>query len=182
MSGLVNQLSQQTQSKESSKLRFNDPSLQQMAQQITSKIPLTKMAHFLAIENSGMQVIFSKETSHLINKYIKSNDLVGSISNSIAMLLAYIYKESNKKMDISMAGPAGLVLMCHVLDYAEQTGMIQLNPQLIAQCAQATAMASLKVFGIGQAQIDAAIQRGKQAQAQKQNTGATPLPATQGAQ
>ena len=57
--------------------------------------------------------------------------------------------------------------MCHLLDYGEQTAGIQINPEMLAQCTQATSGAILKAFGIGEQQINQVIAQGKAAQAQK---------------
>lgn len=158
MAGLINKV--QTQ-------RFHNQTLGQIASQIEVKIPPAGKAQFLAIENSGMQIMFSTETKHLIKKYVDPNNLVPSISNSIAMLLAFIYKQSNKKMNITMATPAGIVLMAHALDYEESVGDITLNPQVIAQCVHETTTACLKAFGIGPQQINQAVAQGKAAQAKQ---------------
>ncbi|APB99011.1 hypothetical protein [Polynucleobacter asymbioticus] len=157
MAGLINQAQYK---------RFNDPTLAKLAAQIEAKVPVSGKAQCLAIENSGMQLMFSPKLNFM-QKFIKFDDVLGSVPKAVGMLAANIYSQSNKKMSIPMAGPASLVLMCHILDYGEQTAGLKLTPKLIGQCTQATGGAVLKAFGIGEQQINQAVQQGKAAQAQK---------------
>ncbi len=149
------------QSAQSSPIK--DPTLNKMAAGVEAKVTGALRHQLVAAVLSGMQVMFSPQTIGLLKQRLSGGDPDQTVPQGIAQLMAVIYKESGRKMDIRIASPAAIILMCHALDFGEQTGITQpLNPQQVAQIAQDTALAVLKVFGIGQPQIDAAVQRGAQ--------------------
>lgn len=180
MSGLINQASapeapvEPDQQVPPTMMRFKDSALAQVDQQIRAKIPQSHMPQLMAIEHSGMQIMFSQKTHHLMQKYIDPHNIIETVSHAIPMLLALIYRQSNKKMDITMAGPAGVILALHALDYEEQIGALKLTPDVIANCVHAVAISSLQAFGIGPAQIQSVTQQGQQAQQAKQGQPTQP--------
>ena len=151
------------QSAQSSPIK--DPTLNKLAQSVEGKVSAALRPQLMATIVSGMQVMFSQQTAGMLKQRLSAADPDQTVPQGIAQLMALIYKESGRKMDIRIVAPAAIVLMCHALDFGEQTGITQpMNAQQVAQLAQDTAMAVLKVFGIGQPQIDAAVQRGQGAQ------------------
>ena len=142
--------------------------LNQLAAKVEAKVQSPLQAQLQATIVSGMQIMFSPQTSNMIRQRFTSGDPMTTIPQSIAQLMAAIYAHSGRKMDIRIAVPAGIIMMCHAIDYAEQSNMIQpMNADQVGQLTQSTTFAILKVFGIGQPQIASAIQKAKQSQGVK---------------
>lgn len=167
---------------------LNDPVLKQIEQGIEEKIPPDLKDAYLAIVVSGMQVMFSKETSELLDKTLSmQGDMVSNIAQGIAKLLTLVYNESKKSvpeggeggMDVRMAVPAGITLMCQALDYAEQTKGVEITPEMAAEATKQTMMATLKAFGISEDQVNQTIQAGQQQGGAGQDQGAPTAPVAQ---
>lgn len=173
-----------TQDMQGSSESLNDPILKQIEQGIEEKIPPEMKDAYLAIVVSGMQIMFSKETSALLDKTLDMpGDMVTNISQGIAKLLGLIYNESKKSaapgqeskgMDVRMAVPAAISLLCQALDYWESARGGKVTPELAAQATKQTAMATLKMFGIGEDKVNQTIAAGQQQDAGAQDQGADP--------
>jgi len=70
--------------------------------------------------------------------------------------------QSGKRMSVPAAMPASIYLMCQMLDFAEQGGMLKITPDDVATCTQATTNAVMDKFGITQDKVHAAVQAGQQ--------------------
>jgi len=156
---------------------LNDPVLKQIEQGIEDSIPAEKKDAYLAIVVAGMQIMFSKETSQLLDRTLAmEGDPATNIAQGIPKLLILIYNESRKAvpdgqeggMDVTMAVPAAITLLCQAADYAEQVKAIEVTPELMAKMTKETMTATLKAFGISEDQINKTIQAGQQAGAQGQ--------------
>lgn len=167
---------------------LNDPILKQIEQGIEEKIPPEMKDAYLSIVVSGMQVMFSKETSKLLEQSLSmSGDTVSNIATGISKLMILIYNEAAKTektdpatgkktggMDVRMAVPGALTLMCQALDYWESTKGGEVTPELAAACTKQTTMMTLKAFGITEDQVGKTIAAGQQG-------GAAPADADPGA-
>lgn len=146
---------------------LNDPILKQIEQGIEEKIPPQMKSAYLAIVVAGMQIMFSKETSQLLDRTLEMpGDMVSNISQGIAKLMGLIYNESKKGggqgMDVRMAVPAAITLLCQALDYAEHAKSLQVTPEIAANATKQATMATLKMFGIGEDKVNKAIAAGQQ--------------------
>lgn len=158
---------------------LSDPILKQIEQGIEDKIPPEMKDAYLRIVVAGMQIMFSKETSQLLDKTLEMpGDPVSNISQGVAKLLVLVYNESKKSpdqegMDVRMAVPAAIALGCQALDYAEHTKGLKMTPEMAAQMTKETMSATLKAFGITDDQVNQTIQAGQQ-QGGAQDQGAPP--------
>jgi len=172
MAGLLNPAAEQPQAAPASPQQagadtLNDPVLKQIEQGIEDKIPADKKDAYLAIVVSGMQVMFSKETSKLMDESLDMpGDMVTNVAQGIAKLMILIYNESKngggEGMDVTMGVPAAITLMCQALDYAEASRGVEVTPEMAAECTKQTMKATLKAFGITEDQINQTIQAGQQ--------------------
>ena len=135
-----------------------DPNLTKIISGISSKVKPNMAANFNAVVISGMQLLFSPKTAFMLKRGLSSGPLAVVVPKGIANTIATISNEAKGKMSIEAALPASIVLMCHVLDYAERTGAGQVNAQVISQITQATATAVLNKLGITQQVIANAAQ------------------------
>lgn len=170
---------------------LNDPILKQIEQGIEEKIPPEMKDKYLAIVVSGMQIMFSKETSALLDKTLDmQGDMVSNLSQGIAKLMVLIYNESkkgspqgdeNSGMDVRMAVPAAISLLCQALDYAEHAKGVKVTPEMAAAATKQTMLATLKMFGISSDQISKTIQAGQQGGGAQPDQSSDPNAAPQGA-
>lgn len=175
MAGLLNPAAVQQQSapdgapSQASAETLHDPILKQIEQGIEEKIPAEMKDAYLAIVVAGMQIMFSKETSKLMDQTLAMpGDQVTNISQGVAKLMILIYNESKKGaqdkggMDVRMAVPAAITLLCQALDYWEATKGGQVTPEVAAEATKQTMKATLKAFGIGEDKIAKTIEAGQQ--------------------
>lgn len=168
-------------SDDASAASLSDPILKQIEQGIEEKIPAEMKDAYLRIVVAGMHIMFSKETSQLLDKTLEmQGDPVSNISQGVAKLLVLVYNESKKSpdqegMDVRMAVPAAITLACQAMDYAEHTKGLKVTPEMAAQMTKETMTATLKAFGIGEDKINQTIQAGQQQGAgAEQDQGAPP--------
>jgi len=136
--------------------QVHDPILDQMIQQIEAQLPPGKKADYQAIVVSGMKMLFH-DTTH---KYLQKAVAQGQVNpptavKGVVSMLAVIYQHSNQRMSIPMAVPAGITLLCHILDYAEKASGAQTDRNTLAQMVHALTIAILKFFKIDQNKLAA---------------------------
>lgn len=152
---------------------LNDPVLKQIEQGIEDSVPPELKEKYQTIVVAGMNVLFSKETSQLMDQQLDaSDDVVANVSEGIAKLMVILYNESKQQMDIPAGMLAAITLMCQGLEYWEQAKGGEVTPELAAECTKATTMATLKKFGITEDQVSQVIAAGQQQQGAAAPTGA----------
>lgn len=162
---------------------LQDPILKRIEQGIEQAVPKELKKAYMAVVVSGMKIMFSKETSQFMDQRMQqSGDIVQAVSTGIADLLMLIYGESNRKMSIPAAMLAAFTLMAQALDYAEKVGAVEVTPELIDQCTEATWQAATTKFGITKDKIDQVIaeSQGGQPQAEQPPQEAQPQAAQGG--
>lgn len=150
----------------------SDPILQKIQSGIDAKVQPQIKKQYLSIVVAGMKVILSPQFNQRIMQKLKSSqNLVADVSAGVANIVATIYNEVGKNMApqdkqtfVAASGPASTALMCQVLDIAEKTVGAKVDAGMAAQCAQATAMATLQKFGIDQGKMQQAATAGQQKQ------------------
>lgn len=170
MAGLLNAQPTQMQGGQQSQMNvssdsLNDPLLKQVEDGIEKAVPPEHQKMYQSIMVAGMNVMFSKETSQLLDQQLAvSNDIVTNISDGIAKLIMIIFNESKQSVDdfAPAMGLASISLMAQALDYAEQAKGIKVDEQIIADCTKATMQKVLARFGIQQNQVDQVIAAGQQ--------------------
>jgi hypothetical protein len=136
---------------------IKDPQLSQIAQQVQAKLQPDMQHPFQAILVSGLHIMFDPSTKHLlqerVQRSVSSPNPAQSIGDVAARLVVLISHEAQGKLQLPAAVPAAIVLLCHILDYAEKTGQMKVDPQLIASAVQTCTANMLKYCGVGPQQI-----------------------------
>ena len=138
--------------------KIQDPILQQAIDQIDEKIPAANKADYLKIVVAGLKMLFQGAShQHLINAMAAAKQdpqklLPGAVKGTIG-IIGVIYKESQGKMKIPLAVPAGIVILCYILDFAEQSTGQKIEPDTLATLTHAVALGILKMFHIDQQKL-----------------------------
>lgn len=145
--------------------QLDDPILKQIESNIDQQVPPEYKQMYESIVLAGMHVMFSKDTSDLIEQQLQSsNDPVEAVSDGIAKLIMIVF--NNAKQDpnqfIPAAGLASITLMAHALDYTEQTGRVKVTDQLAADATKATTQKVLQGFGITPDKVNQVVAAGQQ--------------------
>ena len=167
---------------------LTDPILKQIEAGVEAKVPPQLKSMYTSVVVAGMAIMFSAKTHHLVQKRLaSSNDIAGNVSTGISNMIAGISNEvihklppDQKQSFLPAAVLASLTLMCQLLNYSEKTGGPTVTPAIAEGCAQATTRAVLQKFGIGQQQIQQAVQQGKQQQGGASAQAAAPTAPPQG--
>lgn len=144
----------------------DNPILKQIEDGIEASVPAELKKQYMTVVVAGMKVMYSKNTSKFLEQRLnESGDIVKAVSNGIADLLILIFNESGRKMSIPAAMLAAFTLMANALDFAEKAGKVEITPELVTQCTEATWQAATSRFGITKDKIDQVVaQSGKGAQ------------------
>jgi hypothetical protein len=146
---------------------LDDPVLKQIEQGIEQSVPAEHRKMYDSIVVAGMNVMFSKETSQMMDQQLAAQgDPVTNVADGIAKLIVIVFNESKQQPDqfAPAAGLASITLMCQALDYAEQAKGIEVTPELAAQCTKLTVTKVMEKFGISQQQLDQVVAIGQQQQ------------------
>lgn len=156
---------------------LDDPLLKQAEQEIDASVPEEHRAMYESIVVAGMNVMFSPQTSQLIEQQLaEGGDLANNVSDGVAKLIMIVFNEAGQ--DVNQFAPASVLaavaLLMQALDYAEQAHGAQITPEVIAQATKMTQLKVLKSFGVSEDQVNQVAQAGMQ----QQGAGAAPGGAT----
>lgn len=153
--------------------KLKNPLLQQVEDGIEAKVtPQTKQM-YLSIVVATMKLAFDAKTHPRLVQGLKySPDMTKNISMICAGMIGTVFSESKQKPEVFVPGAmlAAMTLMCQILQFAEQSRMIEITPEVVADCTAATTQAVLAKFGIDKAKMKQAVDAGKSKQ------GAQPAP------
>lgn len=155
--------------------KLSNPLLQQVESGIETKVPPQSKQMYLSIVVATMKLAFDAKTHPLLIKGLKSSpDMVKNISLICAGMVGMVYKESKQKPEAFIPGAvlAAMTLMCQILQFAEQSRMIEITPEVVADCTAATTEAVLAKFGIDKSKVKQAVDAGKAKQQGPQAQGA----------
>jgi len=149
--------------------KLNDPMLKRIERGIDAKVSPALRKQYMSILIAGMKIIYHSAISDQIaNKLKTSMDIKGDVSKGVANIIATIFNEVGKKMVpqqksnfVAASMPAGVTLMCQLLDYSEQIAGTKVTEDLIAETSQATSVELLRKFGIDENQVKQAIAAGQ---------------------
>ncbi len=155
--------------------QVTNPLLAQIEQGVESKIKPESAQMYHGIVAASMKLAFDPSTHSNLQKGLSSSpDMVKNISLICAGIVGTVYEQTKQDINkfLPVAVPAALTLMCNIMSYAEQSQMIQLNPDNVAQCASSTSSAVLNKFGINKDKVAQVVKAG-------QNTNAATPPGPQ---
>lgn len=151
----------------------NNPTLQQIEQEVQSKVPQDMQNAFQRIVTGGLKIMYDPKTHEMVsNQLNQEGDPSDVAGEGVAKLIGLLYKESKGTMPIKAAIPAAQILLCEGLDFMEKAGRIELNNDTIAKATQDMIGYLLQLFGFKQEQIAEYMKAG----AQQQGQGATEQP------
>lgn len=140
---------------------LQNPTLNQIETGVEQKIGPEYQDMYKSIILAAMDLAFSEKTHAQLLKGLQSSpDIAKNVSLIVAGMIGIIFQQSKKTADefVPAAMPASIVIMCQVLEFAEQSGMTKLTPEMIAQCTNLTSQAVLRKFGIDGKKLGAAVQ------------------------
>ena len=109
---------------------------------------------------AAMDLAFNPKTHAQMVNGLKSNpDPYKSIPLVVAGMMGVIYEQAKPDPNVFLpsAIPASINLMCQLLNFAEQSGLTQIDPKKVADCTDATSQAVLRKFGIDGSKVRAAV-------------------------
>ena len=148
---------------------LKNPVLAQIVTAVEAKVSPQLKTQYTNITLAYQKMMTNPKASAGVMQRLKSTpDVLGNIASGVSNFLGALYLESQKRMSLPAAMPASIYVACHVMDLAEQSGLIKINAQNAADCIHATTDATMKVFGVSDAQVHQSVAAGHQAAQQKQ--------------
>jgi peptidoglycan hydrolase-like protein with peptidoglycan-binding domain len=111
----------------------------------------------MKIVSAGKQVMYSPQTRHMMQAQLAGGADPEKIGQGIAKLMGILFHASKKTAPMQALIPAGMLLLFEGLQFLEDAGTVQVTPDLLAACTQATSSALLQVLGIKPEQVQGAI-------------------------
>lgn len=112
-----------------------DPMLAKIQQDIESKLPPNVKDAADRIIVAGLKILYSPQTHPIVqtlyDKIQKDGFQPTAIATGMVNFLGMIYKASRGKMSVAVAFPAGVVLLCYVLDDLEKTRGLKITQPLV---------------------------------------------------
>lgn len=147
--------------------------LMNVEQQVAAKVPQDQKERFDKIVLAGMKIMYSPETSEMMQSQLKKEgDPTENAGEGAAKLFGIMMHESKGTMPMAAAIPAMQVLLCEGLDFMEQAGMIEVTNDIIAESTKSMMGYILQMIGVKKEQMDKYMQAGMQASDAK--SGAAP--------
>jgi len=116
--------------------------LEQIRQQIESKVPKEHKRGFNSIMAAGMKVMFSDQTFPKMQEYvgtIKSPaDIPEKVAHGIAKTMSILMNTSKGKMPMEPSGAAAQALMTQALDYLQTSKGMPIDKETLAATTKAT--------------------------------------------
>lgn len=154
-----------------------NPLLQKTEAAYKAKIDPRLLPVVMKIVNAGKQVMYSPQTRHMMQAQLAGGADPEKIGQGIAKLMGILFHASKKTAPMQALIPAGMLLMFEGLQFLEDAGTVQVTPDLLAACTQATTSALLQVLGIKPEQVQGAIDHART----RAQTAQPAQPATPGA-
>jgi len=154
--------------------------------ELAKGLPAPLQKSYESIVTAGMKLMWSDQTSQLMDQYLKGIQSPAEVPNHVAHLIikgiSIIIQQA--KIPPDMADPfyaasmlASKYLMCDALEYVEAQVGIPVDRPLIDQTTQALTSGLFKLYGIDGAKMQAAAEQADQVMAKgKTPTNATPSP------
>lgn len=147
--------------------KLKDQTLNQIETGVEAKIPQQYQKMYQSIIVSAMDLAFNQKTHGQMMKGLQSSpDIYKNVSLICAGMLGTIYEQvkPDPNQFLPAAVPASINLMCQLLDFAQQAGMVKITPDQVAKCTNDTAQAVLRKFGVDGAKVRQAVDSNAQGQ------------------
>lgn len=126
-----------------------NPLLAQAETAIQAKVQPQNLPLFQRIVTAGQKVMYSPQTHDMMLKALSGPGNKADIAGEAASkLLGVLYHEMQGKLDMTVAIPAGVMLLCEGLDFMEKSGSITVDKPFLAQAMKSMMTSTLQLFGV----------------------------------
>lgn len=128
--------------------------LTQAEERIRSQIRPQDMPAVQKIVLSGRKVLYGEQTNQLVMEQLEQpGDKATLVGRGVMLLLLRLYQESKRTLPWGPAVPAGILLICDVLDFAEQIGVLKADAKTLGKATEAFLAAFVRKLGLNPAQL-----------------------------
>lgn len=109
---------------------LQNPTLNQIETGVEQKIGPEYLDMYKSIILAAMELAFSEKTHAQLLKGLQSSpDIAKNVSLIVAGMIGIIFSQAKQDPNqfVPAAMPASIVIMCQVLEFAEQSGMVKLD-------------------------------------------------------
>ena len=145
--------------------------LQTIIQNIGQHVPQSEQQQFQQWCQAGQQILFDPKfhaNMTLVKDPASRQNPVPTIAKGTAGLIWMMYKQAGSpKLDtplVQVMGFSAIVLMCHAIDFAEQSLKIPFTPEMISECTKWLVQHLFEHAGITPEMLQNEINKGAQGQ------------------
>lgn len=115
------------------------------------------------VVNAGRKVMYSDKSRGMAMQELRRATDPEGVGSAAAKLAAVLFNQSKQTIPMPVLFPATMLLMIEALGFLEEAGTVQITPEFVAQCSEATGSAFLQMLGVTPEKIQQlAAQRGQQ--------------------
>lgn len=116
------------------------------------------------VVGAGRKVMYSDKSRGMAMQELKRATDPEGVGSAAAKLAAVLFNQSKQTIPMPVLFPATMLLMIEALQFLEDAGAVQVTPEFLAECTQATGSAFLQMLGVTPEKLQQmAAQRGQQA-------------------
>lgn len=113
---------------------------------------------------AGMKVMYSEETRQMSIDALKGARDAESIGAAVAKLAGILFNQSKQTAPMQALVPAAMLLLVEGLAFLEDSGAVEVTPELVADSTLAMTSALLQLLGATPEQIQGYMQKSQGAQ------------------
>lgn len=122
--------------------------IEQTRQALLAKVDQRLLPVVQQVVEQGKRVMYSDQTRELAMKELRQATEPEGIGAAVAKLAAILLNQSKNTIPPQVLFPAAMQLMLEALQLLEDAGGLQVDNEMLAQCAQATGSAFLQMMGV----------------------------------
>lgn len=160
-------------------MKLTNPLLVKVATEATNGIAPQLREALVRAVGAGDEIMYAKQTRKLLmNQMSQGQDVAVMAGEGVAKLVGIIWYKAEGKMPLRVLIPAGIVLVCHALEFLMDAGVIDnVTPQQVDTATQEYASSFLQLLGVTPEKLQAILQKG--ADNYQQQAQGQPAPAPQ---
>lgn len=124
------------------------PLLAQVVEQSTARMPQELSGAFDRAVMSGLTMMHAPESHDLMQMHLLADgDVAENIGEGIAKMVAMMVMHTKGKFPIQVMVHAGMVLLCHALEFAAEAGLVEINNETLDKATESYGAYLLQLLG-----------------------------------
>lgn len=126
----------------------------QIREQLRNNVPPQMRDGYDRIVAAGMKFMFDKKTHrYMLDQMREPGDPAQKLGQGVAELLLFLFAQSKGALPQQLAIPAGIELVLHAAEFAQESGAMKLKPDTLGNAIQIMVFALFKKANMSGAKV-----------------------------